>query len=375
MHAFKHAPELAGLLAHDEMDGVDILAGPVPGSLDNGRHERRPVRDVDVTAIQKWLQRAGLTSLTRDTVHAAVEWAASQNAYHPIRDYLHSLRWDGTPRVDTWLSYYLGVEHTAYSSRIGRMFLVAMVARVMQPGCKADYMLVIEGLQGLMKSSVCAALGGRWFSDNLPDLRGDGVRVSQHIRGKWLVEIAELSAMGKVETADLKAFITRKDERFTPKYGRKEVIEPRQCVFVGTTNKDSYLRDETGGRRFWPVKAASIAIDALIHDRDQLFAEAFHLYRKGVQWWPDRDFENECIKPEQEARYKADAWEEAIASFLPGKGKVTILQVARDALRIETPKLGTQDQRRISAALERLGWERGERGNKGERFWQQEMRQ
>jgi predicted P-loop ATPase len=145
------------------------------------------------------------------------------------------------------------------------------------------------------------------------------------------------------------------------------VIEPRQCVFIGTTNKAVYLRDETGGRRFWPVKVGIIDTEALALDLDQLFAEAVHLYRKGTKWWPDQEFENEHIQPEQEARYEADAWEQAISEWLhdlPAHDRrepVTVLTIARKALFIETPRIGTSDQRRIAAALERLGWTRGAR--------------
>ncbi len=256
-------------------------------------------------------------------------------------------------------------------AKIGRMFLIAMIARIMRPGCKADYMLVLEGDQGAQKSTACSVLAGDWFSDNLPDLNhGDSIRLSMHLRGKWLVEIGEMSSFNKADTNALKEFITQTEERYTPKFGRNEVIEPRQCLFIGTTNKSAYLRDETGGRRFWPVKTSTIDVAALREDRDQLFAEAMDAYRNGETWWPDRDFEIEHIRPEQEARYEADAWEELIGTFLHSQNKVTILQGARDGLFLDTPKIGTTEQRRISAALERLAWHKGARGPNGERFWE-----
>jgi predicted P-loop ATPase len=370
--ALREAPALQELFSYDDMLRAPLLMKSVPGAREPdpiGAAESdlpRPVRDVDVTAVQEWLQRAGLSAISKDTTHQAVDLCASERAFHPVRQYLNGLRWDGERRLQGWLNAYLGVDHGKYATGIGTMFMIALVARVFQPGCKADYMLVLEGPQGARKSTACAILGDRWFSDNLPDIRS-GKDVSQHLNGKWLIEIAELSALDKAEAAALKAFVTRAEERYRPSYGRKEVIEPRQCVFIGTTNKAVYLRDETGGRRFWPVKVGIIDTDALARDRDQLLAEAVHLFRLGMKWWPDQEFENEHIQPQQEARYEADAWEQAISEWLQDRPAheqqepVTVLAVARQALFIETPRIGTSDQRRIAAALERLGWTRGER--------------
>ena len=330
--------------------------------LDNG--EWRPITDAHVSHIQAEIQRDALPTLSRDVMHQAIDAHAAEHPFHPVRHYLNDLIWDGTTRIETWLPQYLGAEDSPYSRAVGKMFLIAMVARIYRPGCKADYMLILEGPQGARKSTACAILGGEWFSDALPDIRA-GKDASQHLNGKWLIEVSEMSAMDKAEAAALKAFVTRTEERYRPAYGRKEVIEPRQCCFIGTTNKNVYLRDETGGRRFWPVKVGQIDTDALRAARDQLFAEAVACYCAKHVWWPDGLAES-WIRPEQEARYEVDAWESAVAGYLQGRSRVMMLDVARHALEITTPRLGTGDQRRIAAALERLDWQRAGRSNAGQ---------
>jgi predicted P-loop ATPase len=347
MIALRSDPAMKDAFAYDEMLCAVMLVRPVAN--EGSKFTPRPVTDVDVSSLQEWLQLAGLSNIGKEAVHQAVDLRARECAFHPVRDYLSGLRWDGTPRMNGWLAVYLGAERSPYTDAIGRMFLISMAARIFEPGCKADHMPVLEGLQGTLKSTACRILGGAYFSDSLPDVTA-GKDVSQHLRGKWLIEVSEMHAMGRAEATLLKSFITRPTERYRPSYGRKEVIEPRQCVFIGTTNREAYLRDETGGRRFWPVKTGSVDIEALARDRDQLFAEACKAYHDREQWWPDKVFECEHVAPEQEACFEVDAWEESICTYLGAQTRVTIGQVAREALGIEVPKLGRAEQNRISAA-------------------------
>lgn len=369
MVALRAVPEIGGCFVLDEMRQQIMLTRPVPGGPDERSRrpfKERPVKDTDVTALQEYLQLAGITRLSKETTHQAIELHAAGQSHHPVRAYLEGLVWDGVPRARMWLIDYFGAEPAAYTGGISEMFLVAMVARIFDPGCKADYMLVLEGPQGRKKSSACRVLGGSWFSDNLPDI-GSGKDVSLHLRGKWLVEISELSATTKADANALKSFMSRQIDEYRPPYGRCDVAQPRMCVFIGTTNMPAYLRDETGARRFWPVKTGRIDLDALARDRDQLFAEAVVMYRAGARSWPDAEFEAEFIKPQQEARFEVDAWEEPIAKWLAGKDDVTLSEVASGALFMEIQKFNRMEQLRVKAILVRLGWESSGKVKNGRR--------
>lgn len=361
------APEIRDSIKYDDFARKKIVTGELPWSTDINR----PWEDADTLSCRLWIQQRGVI-VDKDTVRDAVEWWARENKFHPVRDYLNALKWDGKQRLNTWLSYYLGAEDTEYVREIGLRFLVAMVARIMSPGCKADYMLILEGDQGIGKSTACKILAGgdEYFSDCLPDITHKDANL--HLSGKWIVEIAELAAISSrwSEVAKLKSFLTQTVDQFRPSYGREEVFNPRQCVFIGTTNEENYLRDTTGNRRFWPVRCGgSIDLEALAHDRDQLLAEAVDAFKSGEQWWPDREFERVHIAREQQARREIDPWVDTIRSWLERSQSraVTIDEVLGGALGVQSSNIDRRASDRVARCLLDLGFER--RRTNGKRMW------
>jgi predicted P-loop ATPase len=367
----RNEPGFAVSFAFDEMQQVTIVRAkpPLCAGADAGDDFPRWATDEDVSRLQEWLQMV-MPKLSRENVFNALEEFARENPVHPLRLWLRT-REIGVrqPVLENWLSYALGVPNDAYHREVGRRFAIAMVARVFDPGCQADYMIVLEGPQGEEKSKFCRALASdQYFSDHIPSLTGDHVRFSMHLRGKWLIEISELAAFNKVaDVESLKALITRRVEIYTPKYGRKERHEPRQCVFIGTTNTDDWNRDETGGRRFWPVKVAHVDLEWLAEYRDQLFAEAVAAYEAGEPHWPDRNFERRIIAPQQDKRLFHDAWEETLAQDLDWRATISIADAAQ-VIGIPRERLDMLAQKRLGAILRKLKWTKALDG-KGRAIW------
>lgn len=272
--------------------------------------------DADDIALTDKMQAKFRCEWTVQTIATAVQAIAYKNKRHPVRDYLSSLSWDGVLRLPTWLHDYLGVQQTDYSAAIGTKWLIAAVARIFQPGCQADNMIILEGPQGAKKSTSLEALFTKpYFTDQISDIGSKDC--AQDLQGKWCIELAELDAMRRADVSRTKAFITRRTDHYRAPYSRHSVDYPRQCIFAGTVNLDCYLTDETGGRRFWPVRVGKINIDAILRDRDKLFSEAVARYKSNEVWYIDTDSAvNSDVKNEQTARYDADAWTDTIAAWL-----------------------------------------------------------
>jgi predicted P-loop ATPase len=359
----RNEPGFAVSFAFDEMQQVTVVRATPPlchGASAGDQAYPRWATDDDVTKVQDWLQMV-MPKLSRENVFNALEEFARSNPIHPLRLWLRTREITVRPPIlENWLTSALGVPNDAYHREVGKRFAIAMVARVLDPGCQADYMIVLEGPQGEEKSKFCRALASdQYFSDHIPSLTGDHVRFSMHLRGKWLIEISELAAFNKVaDVESLKALITRRVEIYTPKYGRKERHEPRQCVFIGTTNTDDWNRDETGGRRFWPVKVIHVDLAWLAEYRDQLFAEAVEAYDAGEPHWPDRNFERRVISPQQDKRLFHDAWEETLAVDLEWRSSITIGDAAQ-VIGIPRERLDMLAQKRLGAILRKLKWTKG----------------
>ncbi len=352
----------------------DEVATPLP----------RPWNDADDTRFAIWLQKHGLN--VSPTMAGRTMLAYAQEfPVHPVRDYLASLTWDGVPRLETWACRYLGADDTPLHRAFGALWMISAVARVSRTRqgetVKVDHMLVLEGPQGARKSSALRVLGGEWFTDDLAEIGSKDA--SQQLAGVWIIEIAELDVMGRAETSRIKAFVSREAERFRLPYGRHVIERPRECVFAGTVNHATYMKDETGNRRFWPVRVGAIDLEDLALDRDQLWAEAVHHFRAGAVWWLTDPALIAAAKDAQGERYQTDAWDGLIEQWLTHERSVdggwytrneplndlSIGEVLRGAIGLPPERWSRAEQMRVSTWLKHAGWERYRTSANGGREW------
>jgi putative DNA primase/helicase len=367
----RHDPDWTGVLAYDEFASAVVMLRPPPWH-DHDAPASRIIgtwTDEDATRSAAGLARKWSLRLGSQTMSEAARVVAQANAFHPVRQYLDGLVWDGTLRLDNMLVNYFGATSDAYVKKIGRWWTISAVARIYEPGCKADYVLIAEGPQGYKKSTAARKLAGdKWITDELGELGSKDAY--QQLRGKWIVELAELDSFSRAEANRAKAFFSASTDRYRPSYGREPRDFPRQCVFFGSTNNSQYLRDDTGNRRYWPFRAEKIDVDAIERDRNQIWAEAKEAYFGKNKWWPSTTDEHKACTEEQAERYQADEWETAIHEWAGNtKETVTVAKVLEHALGMKREKWTRADQTRAGVCLTRLGWTRKQKRDGVVRTW------
>lgn len=310
----ENAPNLKGVVFNQLLDGMEIK-GEVPW-----KHPSKFWRDADDAQLISYVDTHYGTFSARN-YDIAVTKVADDRAYHPIREFIESLpEWDKIPRVDTLLVDYLGAADTAYVRAVTRKTLCAAISRVLRPGCKFDSMLVLNGPQGVGKSTLIAKLAGEWFSDslNLGDTKDK--TAAEKLQGYWILEIGELAGLKKAEVETLRSFLSRQNDIYRAAFGKRATPHLRQCVFFGTTNAESgYLRDTTGNRRFWPVKTPGSGKKQswnLTHEEIlQIWAEALVYVRQGEKLYlsPEMDA---LAKDEQREAMESDEREGLVREYL-----------------------------------------------------------
>lgn len=347
-------PRWQGAFRWNELDQVvettiDTPAGPAGAWTNAGN-----------TAAAVWLSREWFLDASPGVVADVVEHLAKAKPVNPVREWMEGLKWDGEPRLSSWHRTVLAADpdqDEAFVSAACRAWLVSAVARAFSPGCKADHMLVLEGRQGTGKSSCLASLCPRptWFAELGGTLNQQSV---QQLRGKWIMEFSELGALSRSDVESAKAFLSCADDHYREPYAHSAQNHPRRCVFAGSTNRSAYLADDTGNRRFWPIKCGRIDLALLREVRDQLWAEAVAAYMAGEKW----HLEGAVAEAQHEAqaeRVHSDAWEDVICDHLRGTGatRTTVAELF-PVLVGQRDKMALSDQHRVGRALTSLGWKK-----------------
>jgi predicted P-loop ATPase len=339
----------------DELSQRAMLCAPrLPWTADIGRE----LNDDLIRIVREWIMEQFGFEPKREDVSDVLFALATKNTFNPVVDYLDSLRWDGVPRIDRLFPAYFGSADGEYEKAVGRKLMLAAVRRMRKPGTKFDTVPIIEGKQGSGKSSALRILGHDWHSD--AELgRVDGKDAAGVLHGVWIMELGELTAMNKAEVDHLKAFVSRMEDRYRPPYGKAVKTFPRRCVFVGTTNSGSYLRDATGNRRYLPVSSGVIDLDALRRDRDQLWAEATVVEGTG---------ESLVIPPslwsaaseKQDDRLINDPWLDRLRLFLAkysSETRFSSYELLETALEVPCSRQNQNEAKRLSMLMAKLGWQ------------------
>lgn len=349
-----------GVLRYNSFDNDILKTRKPPFEFSN---EVGEWTEVDINRLQCWMsENYNFTPKPNDAL-GAVLVTAEHYQFHPVLDYLESLKWDNKERLDNWLTDYMGASDTEYNKAVARKWMIGAVARVHAKRgqlIKMDNVLILEGAQGAGKSTALDVLAGGWFSDTHFDLGStEGLK---QLAGVWIYELAELDAFNKAESTRAKAFFSAKEDNYRPSYGKRNQRFPRQCVFAGTTNQGQYLKDVTGNRRYWPVTCLEIDLQGLREARDQLWAEALHYYKTNIPW-NVLETEKDLFEEQQEARFSEDTWESKIFKWLydatrKAENFFTSANIMEGALDMTAPQMKPPEQTRVGFIMSRLKWEK-----------------
>ena len=374
-----HDPRFRGMLGHNRFTDRRMLMREAPPSEDSGFLMPGPYprfwQDEDISLVQAYMQRVWAPRFQRNTISDAMAVTAMSHPFHPVRDWLDTLKWDGTKRLDNWLTNAFDARNDeiqgtdawqkrhGYFQAIGAKFLIAAVRRVRCPGCKFDSMLILEGPQRIGKSTALLTLFSReWFSDAVPlDLANRDAAIALH--GLWCLEFAEIEHLVRTEVETIKAFLSRSVDHYRPVHGRDFVDRPRQGVLAGTTNSDDYLRDQTGNSRMWPVPCQSVDLHWLVVNRDQLWAEAAAREDSGENLWLDDQDLQDAASETTESRMSEEVWQPAVVRWLTDPATnlvapVTSSRVLEEAIGMPKERMTKAASMRAGAVLRSLGWER-----------------
>lgn len=317
------------------------------------------LEDNDILQMKQYLVTKNFQPSTA-TIIEGIQTIAYNKSHHPVREYLQKLEWDHVSRIENFATEYLGSEDSLYSKYISKLLFCAAVKRIMYPGCKYDYMIILEGRQGIGKSRALQAIGGEFFAEiPLTDRDRDTI---DKMQGRWIIEVAELEVFQKKEIEALKSFLSTNVDRARLAYAKTTKDFPRQCVFIGTINPTElgYLRDITGNRRFLPISCNKIKVDEIAKNRDMFFAEALDLVKKDQQIYIDYEMEKLAAE-EQAMRLVVDPWEQYIIDWINDPINTTADQIRTSdvwthALNGQIDKLTRREQLRISHILRNLGY-------------------
>lgn len=351
----KNHPDFIGCLGYDEFKETYHWLRVPPAIMGMNSVTLGPVRDEHFVQIGYYLAaKYDMQEFSSDNIFQIMRAAAVP--FHPVRQYLDKLEWDQTPRIMKWLTTYLGVPPTPYASMVGAWWMVSAVARILVPGCKADHVLILEGKQGTQKSTALRVLFNPWFADTPINL--DSKDAYTALRGVWGYELQELQSLSKADSDKAKAFFSSPVDIYRKPYDRTTVEILRQCVFCGTVNYDAYLKDGSGNRRYWPVVTDQIRIELLEHDKDQLWAEALHLYNLGFAWYPTTNENHDMCAAEQDQRLQLDEdpWEPAVVAIVAGIESITVSEILSDPVHFGHCKRDIKDAIRVAKILRGLGW-------------------